>query len=86
MARGSIMKKKNPQFKCQEGEAGCPLNITGKSVFEIGSWRDWMPFCAMEETIRKTGIRSITGKNVKEETEEREGQVQGIIDHETEMD
>lgn len=42
-------------------------------MFEIGSWRDWMPFCAMEETIRKTGIRSITGKNVKEETEEREG-------------
>lgn len=32
-----------------------------------------MPFCAMEETIRKTGIGSITGKNVKEEIEEREG-------------
>lgn len=45
-----------------------------------------MPFCAMEETIRKTGIGSITGKNVKEEIEEREGQVQGITDHETEMD
>lgn len=60
---------------------GCPLKISGKSyVFEIGSCRCWMPFCAMEE-IRTFEIRNTepNRKNVKEEIEEREGQIQGII-------
>lgn len=66
------MKEKNLSVNIGKG---CPLMISGKSyVFETGSWRCWMPFCAVEE-IKTFEIRNTmpNTKNVKEEIEEKEG-------------